>query len=215
MELNRVSEKPCPQDIIAIAINGNNRSQHCGLIYTDAANRVRLCDMQWEKELGVRTPDPAYFWTRIRLATDEISLASEFIDLIIEKHFYQKRIPYSFLHSRDGFDVTGAVRTGVGVTCATFVINVFDRLQLQLLDVSTWKPRPKQDAAFRNRIIDLALRASDQQFAQRLASENTSFRIKPWEVYGSATHTKYPVKFVQAVKLARIVSKLVRKRKSA
>jgi hypothetical protein len=130
------------------------------------------------------------------------------IELAIEKHRQQRPMPYSFI---DGFDVTGAVRTGAGVTCATFVINIFDRLKFRLLDVSTWKSRPKQDAAFRKRIIDMALSKGDIPFAMRIAREEKSFRIKPWEVYGSATHSRYPVKFVQTAKLATIVSKLVRK----
>jgi hypothetical protein len=91
------------------------------------------------------------------------------------------------------------------------VINIFDRLQLQIVDLSTWKTRPKQDAAFRQRIINYATEIGNVQLAQRLLAESKGFRLKPWEVYGSATHSRHPVRFRQAAKLANVVSKLVHK----
>jgi hypothetical protein len=84
-------------------------------------------------------------------------------------------LPYSFLYAPDGFDVTGRIRDGVGVTCATFVINIFDRLQLRIVDLSTWKPRPKQDQAFRQRIINYAIALRNVQLAQRLSAESKAF----------------------------------------
>src|SRR5262249_13956154 len=83
-----------------------------------------------------------------------------------------------FLYSPDGFDVTGRIRDGVGVTCATFVINIFDRLSLRIVDIETWKARTTQDDAFRQRIIRMATEAHQNQLAERLKAENPSFRLK-------------------------------------
>jgi hypothetical protein len=210
MELNNVSDRPCPHDIIAVAINDENSAPHCGIIFTNEVGTVQLCDMQFEHRLGVRSPPDRYFWAKVRLAVEEVLQISVFVELIIEQHD-TRPLPYSFLHVQNGFDATGRIRDSVGVTCATFVANIFEHFQLSLVDVATWKPRPKQDLAFRQRIIDFANEDGNFQLARRLATERASFRLKPWEVYGSATHSRHPVKFCQAVKLARIVSKMVRK----
>jgi hypothetical protein len=210
MQLSRISERACPPGIIAVAINGRNNEPHCGVVYTSAAGAVQLCDMQFEYQLGVGPPPQHYFWVEVRLDPEEILQVTVFVELIIEQH-NQRPLPYSFLYTPDGFDVAGRIRDGVGVTCATFVINIFDRLQLHLVDLTTWKPRPKQDAAFRQRIINYAIAIGRVQLARRLLAEHASFRLKPWEVYGSATHSRYPVRFYQAAKLAKTVSKLVHK----
>jgi hypothetical protein len=212
MELNKVSDIPCPAGIIAIAINDEPRAQHCGIIYTDQAGGLVLCDMQWEKTLGVRAAPGKYFWTRVFLTEDEVDLVSVVLDMVIQQHFAGSRLPYSTVYSSNGFDVAGRIRGGVGVTCATFVINVFEQLALKLVDTSTWRSRPKQDNAFRNRIVEQALKGGDVQFAIRIQNERAAFRIKPFEVYGSATHDDYPIRFIQATKLAKTVVKLVRRK---
>lgn len=79
------------------------------------------------------------------------------------------------------------------------------------MDLATWKTRPNQDAAFRQRIVGYAMQSDKPELARRLEAERDAFRVKPWEVCGSATHNRHPVKFRQAVKLAKIVTKLVRR----
>ena len=85
MELNRISERACPPDIIAVAINGRNKAPHCGIVYTSAAGLVHLCDMQFEHQLGVGTTPDHYFWTAVRLEPEEIMQVAEFVELIIER----------------------------------------------------------------------------------------------------------------------------------
>ena len=211
MHLRRLDEAPCPSDIIAIAINGNDKEPHCGILYTTAGNVVRLCDMKFEHLLGVRTPPPRYFWIDVKLDPVESLQIAVFIEMIIEREQFRP-LPYSFLYTPDGFDLTGQIRAGVGVTCATFIINILDHFQFKLVDLASWKRRPKQDAAFRQRIIEFAKLNGYRPLADRLRTETEMFRLKPWEVYASASHTRYPVRFCQAKKLARTLSKLLRKK---
>jgi hypothetical protein len=69
--------------------------------------------MQFEHELGVRSPPDHYFWAKVRLAVEEVLQIAEFVELIIEQH-NTRPLPYSFLHVQDGFDATGRIREGVG-----------------------------------------------------------------------------------------------------
>lgn len=210
MLLNRFSEVACPADLIAVAINRNNKEPHCGIVYPDAAGQVLMCDMQFEHQLGLRRPPNDYIWVPVRLEPEEVIQIAEFVELVIEQHRLHP-LRYSFSYAPDGFDVTGRLRDGVGVTCATFIVNIFDRLRLTFVDMGTWRSRPVQDSAFRERIVRYAVECGNLALARRLLAEHQAFRLKPWEVCGSATHNRYPVKFRQATKLAKVVSKFVHK----
>lgn len=213
MELHKISEKPCPLDIIAVAINGRSSAPHCGLIYTNSIGAVQICDMRFEDDLNVGAPPQEYFWAAVWLEREEVFQVSEFIEFVVEQHNKRRLpLPYSFVYTPDAFDVTGSIRRGAGVTCATFAINIFDRLRLRIVDLSIWRARPKQDSRFREGIIRMAIQHGFVAAAQRLTAEHPGFRLKPWEVYGSVTHPPYPVRFCQAGKLAKTVSKLLRKR---
>lgn len=210
MELRRFSQLSCPAGIIAIAINGNNAEPHCGIVYTNAAGATILCDMQYEHTLVVRQVPDHYFLAKVQLDAQEVLQIAEFVEFVIERH-KATPLPYSFIYSPNGFDITGRIRNGVGCTCATFIVYIFDHFLFQIVDLRTWKVRPKQDAAFRERIINVAIANGQQMFAARLMAERADFRLKPWELCGSGTHSRYPVRFRQATKLAKTVSKLLHK----
>ncbi len=210
MELHKNADVSCPNDIIAVAINTNEKAPHCGIVFTDESGAVQLCDMQYEHTLAVRSLSEEYFWTSVKLEFNEVLLVSEFVRFVIERS-EEHPPPYSFLYTYDGFDATGQLKDGIGLTCATFVVNILERLSLDLLDASTWKRRPIQDAAFQRRIIMYARGHGEHALANRLENEEPRFRVKPWEVCGCASHSRYPVRFRQATKLAKSVSKIVRK----
>jgi hypothetical protein len=210
MELRSFAQTPCPADIVAVAINNNEAAPHCGIVYTDANGAVRLCDMQYENTLENGDVPPHYFWAKIRLDDQEVLQVAVFVELVIQRA-KTSPLPYSTIYSPDGFDITGRIRGGVGLTCATFIVAVFDYFRFQIVDLATWRHRPKQDAAFRERIINLAVSGGENNFAARLMAEKASFRLKPWELCASATHKLYPVRFRQATKLVKTLSKLVRK----
>jgi hypothetical protein len=210
MELRKVADTPCPTDVIALAINNDNGRPHCGIVYTDAVGAVRLCDMRFEHCLSVGQLPNDFFWTRVRIDDTEAIQIAVFIEFIITRE-KQDPLPYSFVYSPNAFDVTGSIRKGTGLTCATFVVGIFDQFKLHVVEVATWRERPMQDAAFRERIIELARSDRYPGLAARLRREPKGFRLKPSELFGSATHKRYPVKFEQATKLAKTVRKLVRK----
>jgi hypothetical protein len=167
--------------------------------------------MQWEHCLGVRTPPADYFWVKVRLDDYEVSLVSTVLDMVIAQHRGGTPIRYSTVHTPNGFDTVGRIKSGVGMTCATFIMNVFDQLKFRLVEDASWKSRPNQDRKFRDRIADIALQAGPRELAERIRSETAAFRVKPYELYGSASHSRYPVKFIQAAKLAKTLTKLVRR----
>jgi hypothetical protein len=166
--------------------------------------------MQWEDTLEVRDVPARYFWALVRLEPHEVLAVCEFIELIVEK---RRRVPwpYSFIYNPEGFDATGQLRSGVGLTCATFIVGIFERLKLSIVDLTTWRERRVQDTKFRDRIIQAASENGMAHMAARLMAEKPNFRLKPWELCASATANKYPVKFVQVTKLGKTATKLIRR----
>lgn len=209
MRLQKASEVQCPTGIIALAINGDNKLPHCGIAYTAALGAVRLCDLLFEGSIRTEALPGNYYWTTVGLDAFEALQIMVFIELILERN--RSLVPYSFLYSADGFDAVGRIHEGVGFTCATFVSSIFDHFKYHLVDLTTWRARPKQDLVFRAQIIKLAERFGYKAAANRLRSEPEHFRLKPWELFGSATHNRYPVTFCQAKKFAKIVAKLLKK----
>jgi hypothetical protein len=155
MEVRKNRDQPCPSGIIAIAINSNEKAPHCGIVFTDASGSVNLCDMQYEHTLAVGPLPPRYFWTTARLEATDVILVSELLHFVIETS-KMRPPPYSFIYPAEGYDATGVLSTGAGLTCATFVLKIFERLNLEVVDVRTWKPRPIQDRAFQRRLIAYA-----------------------------------------------------------
>jgi hypothetical protein len=166
--------------------------------------------MKFENNLGVRQLPDEFFWTTVKLDPQEVLQIAVFVELVIEREKTYP-LPYSFIYTPDGFDAAGRISQGVGFTCATFVVAIFDRLKFHVVDLASWRVRPKQDARFRDRIIRLANKLGYNELAARLKTEPYDFRLKPWELCGSAAHNRYPVRFCQAKKFAKVVSKLVRK----
>jgi hypothetical protein len=211
MELNDVSDTPCPKGIIAVAINDEVDHPHCGIIFTYDDRDVVMCDMQWEDALAVRGVPQNYYWAKVPLKETQIAYVSQVLDMAIDQH-HNKPVAYSTVFTPQGFDAIGRLINGAGITCATFIVNIFERARLPMLVPSTWKSRPKQDAAFRERIAEIAEARGEFALARRIRAERAAFRIKPSEVYGSARHSQHPVKYIQAVKFARIAEKLISKR---
>jgi hypothetical protein len=213
MELNDVSDVSCPKDIIAVAINDKPHRSHCGIIFTYDDRDVVMCDMQWENRLAVHNvPRSNYYWAKVPLGETQIAYVSQVLDMVFDQH-HGKPVAYSTVFTPQGFDAIGRLMTGAGITCATFIVNLFELARLPLLVPSTWKSRPEQDGAFREYIADQAEKNFEFALARRIRAERAAFRITPYEVYGSARHTQRPVRYTQAVKFARIVQKLICKKK--
>jgi hypothetical protein len=205
MDVYRVSAAPCPQGAIAIAINPDKT--HTGVVFEDQAGNVRLCDFMSERRLAVRQTPPEYFWTQVSLRPAEVEQISAFVEMVID-HARARPLPYSFMYTRDAFDVTGGIRDGAGLTCVTFIVAIFERLKLPLVDVVTWKARPDEDEAFRATYLkEVAQR--EPEVAGRLMLEQAPFRIKPTEICGAAGGGNYPVRFARAIKLSKTLTDLI------
>jgi len=211
MEIHRANTDQCPKGAIAVAINPGHELPHSGIVYTDGNGAVRFCDLVLPGLVLVRELPGRYFWTPVDLDAAEATQVAVFVEMIARES-QGRRVSYSFIYpTTDGFDAIGRILEGVGFTCATFVSSILGHLQFHVVDITTWRLRPIQDARFRADVIEFARDNGLEDEATRLTNEPEHFRLKPSELFGSATHSRYPVKFRQATKLAKTVRKLLGK----
>ncbi len=211
LEVRRVGDTPCEGETIGIVIKGDRR--HCGIAYPTDSGNHELCDLLTDRVLKSRPIPVDHYWSPVSLRPGEVSAVAAFIERILESHA-SKALTYSLIYTANAFDVKGALIRGDGLTCATFVVAVFERLSLPIIVPSTWRARPKEDLAFQdeflaNAIRDKPKRRISPEAAMRIAQEKPNFRVKPDEVCGAAASGKYPVKFNAAIKLAKEVAAII------
>lgn len=212
LDVKRVGDAACEGHIIGIVIKANTR--HCGIAYPAESGTHEICDLLADKVLLSRPIPVDDYWAPVALSPAEVSAVAAFIERILESHA-TKAVTYSLIFTANAFDVKGAIARGDGLTCATFIVAVFERLSLPLVVPSTWRARPKEDQAFQDEYLRGAIndpnpkRRISAEAAMRIAQEKPNFRIKPAEVCGAAASGKYPVKFSSAVTLAKEVVAII------
>ena len=95
---------------------------------------------------------------------------------------------------------------GHGLTCATFIMAVFDALGLALFKVEEWKARP-EDAVWRAEIVRMLREtcSATDEHVDAILNRPAGARFRPEEVAGSVTETTVPVAFDRAQVLGRQV----------
>jgi hypothetical protein len=99
---------------------------------------------------------------------------------------------------------------GTGLTCASFIVLVFDSVHLSIIDEQTWPIDRPEDAQWRERIIALLVAtAMPAERALRIKDSQSEARVRPEEIAGAFVQTPWPVEFHKAATVAReIVAEL-------
>jgi hypothetical protein len=188
-------------DGVAIALTVNN--EHSGIYYRPRKeNKTRLCHLLNHyvlKDVEAEDSSMKYRWVENDL---HLSLKLGLIAQIknIMKFGKIKPVPYSFIDYGASFDPrTGEYQNtelGSGLTCATFILDVFTGLQIHLIDKSTWGKRD-EDEAWKNKILKMVNVHADDDHKKVLRDAEEFVRYKPSEVACSfgIEKTHWPVTF--------------------
>jgi hypothetical protein len=117
-------------------------------------------------------------------------------------------VPYAlrYNHNTRFSKITGELLLGdgVGLTCSTFVLTVFESSKVTLVDLSAWPSRPEDETRhahllqmMRDGIPHFAPPASSDHI-QRVQSELPCVRVRPEEVAASAMAASLPANFEKA-----------------
>jgi len=128
-------------------------------------------------------PSESVYWVAPDLAQEEQRILAAKVDAWLDEN--DGRIPYSVAHPggvifRD--DVWVGNEPGQGLTCATFIVALFDELGIPFIDVDTWKNRTG-DAEWAARILEM-LRPlmSPEHVAAQENRLGQAVRVRPSDV---------------------------------
>jgi len=142
-----LSNGPEDVDVVCVAIKKVDEDQnHMGLFFTDEDGEVMLLHQPWHYRDLLTCFDPSYYWfdialdpaTKIHFATICALIASE----------NPKGVPYGICFLGGNFSENGVYSPEekyAGLTCATFVAQIFASQDLEIVDISLWEGVPPDE----------------------------------------------------------------------
>lgn len=200
-----VTKKPSASDdysdvgSAAIALRDVPLGYHVGIMYGhNPKSGTRIVHLEFHHRFKDELP-PTY-WTWVPPDIDPVRLASvAAMCRLAAKHPKNRKMPYGFAFGDSGIDEKGAFFVGgssVGLTCATFVLAVFRRSGVELLDVNTWQAREEDESAWRALLVALEkVEGIDAQHIAAVKEQTKCMRYRPEEVAGASVEGPRPIAF--------------------
>ncbi|MDH0275300.1 MULTISPECIES: hypothetical protein [Stenotrophomonas] len=178
---------------LVLSLSSPERDQfHVAVFFRDEVGAVLMYgDLQWH--LRARCSEAVardrYIWVCPRLGEfDQILLASK-AKIWLENN--PDTIPYSVSHPMGGVmfkdDKWAGEAPGMGLTCATFVVALFDELGIPFIDSSSWQERDG-DAEWKSEIL-MYLRncpgVAPEHVEAQMNSLGATVRIRPSDVFAA------------------------------
>lgn len=183
---------------VAIAVVRDGQ-QHVGVLHKeDVLNEVKLGHLAWHNQLKESQPRDCYLWVDPPIPTRRARQVAARCRQILRANV--RGIPYAFSPPSDCFDVeTGSFLLGpsrVGLTCATFVLAVFDAAGLRLAEYNTWPQQRAGDAEWQQFIIEqLEESGGSAEHVALVRKEIGAVRHRPEDVAGCAASDQLPCPF--------------------
>lgn len=186
-------------DGVGVAIarpDSRYEQQHIGLLFIDADGQPKFLHLAWHYQLNKDSPDDNYLWLDTALdSINKVHLAT-FCASIFESN--PNGIPYGVCidgasFSEEGFFI--AEEKYAGMTCATFVINVFHSQGFLIIDSEKWAVR-ENDIIWQEKILEILdkhLKDKDYIDAQKQRiKQGDVARFRPEEVAIAAALSNAP-----------------------
>ncbi len=197
----------------AIAIRAiDEKQRHAGIFHVDSdAKTLQLLHLAMHCDLRNAGPSNAYLWIDPQVPAPRLRQVSAVCRQVWRSN--GRDLPFGFSPPNDCFDEkTGKFLFGptrFGLTCANFVLAVFQRAGLRLVNYETWPADRPGDKEWQTAIIQM-LRDSGLASSQHLEAmegevANAAVRYRPEEVAGAALATSLPTSFEQVVEASALV----------
>jgi hypothetical protein len=190
-----------------VAIALNRSGSHVGILHRgNVPDGVEFLHLAFDHDLRREPANPKYGWVEVEIPDARARQIAAFCRLVGDLN--PSGIPYAFSAPQGAFDELGLwnlTSLDSGLTCATFVLAVFEGARVRLTDYPTWLPR-EEDRAFQEGIVDM-LRQHGAP-ANRIAAIKANIvavRFRPLEVAASAAATEHNVAFCKAMVLAELL----------
>jgi hypothetical protein len=164
--------------------------------------------LAWHNQLKNGQPKDAYLWIDPPIPTRRARQVAARCRQILREN--TRGIPYAFSPPNDCFDIeTGGFLFGpsrVGLTCASFVLAVFDSAGVRLADYATWPQTRADDVQWQQSVIrQLEEDGAEPEHIAFINNESGAVRYRPEDVAGCAAADQLPCPFDIAEPLSQEV----------
>lgn len=185
------------EDEIINVILGCNRSiMHCGISFHHK-KVFKVLHLAWHNNLkledDLKHDMPNYYYFKNTIPRSRQKLISAMCRQIFNRDS-QQVIPYGLIYNYGTFNSQGMLKLNDlehGLTCATFVLAVFESCGIRLIDISKWKHR-ESDKEFHKLVIKNLIYRKDaddisDEHISNVKGELGCSRFRPEEVAVSST----------------------------
>lgn len=184
---------------IAIGIPDKARPHqlHTGVVYRLNRDRVQMLHLQFHHALVNDSVGSDYFMVECDFIEERLQAVSAVCRRIARRYESGKSVPYGLTPPNDAIDaLTGQYLLGpddTGLTCATFVLAIFQSAELPLIDLKSWPPADQWDRRWQRWIAGMLLQhTADKDHANAVLDEVGAGRIRPEHVAAAAIQADYP-----------------------
>lgn len=189
---------------------------HVGLAYRDGG-KGRTLHLEWHKRLADAPLDTSFGWVEPS-ADFNRSRARSLAGLcrLVATENESNSIPYGFAWPVEAFDEkTGKYKedpSRAGLTCATFVLAIFDWASMPLVDIGTWPNERPGDKEWQESIVEDLKKTNppvDQVHIEAVMKEIGAKRCRPPEVAAAFTRCPRQSTFTQVEDLSQDIANQV------
>jgi hypothetical protein len=200
-----------PQGGVGVALTLNQiNGTHVALVYR-VQGVVMFCHLAAPFDLRNHPPSLRYIWEVAALSPRLREIVGSYLRLVAANN--PNTIPYGFGYSGSYFNENGvfikANEPGAGLTCSTFIMAIYQSLEIPLLVEDSWAKRP-EDAVERQRIIEALQEAKPGLDLSTMTPFLEGVRFKPEEVAAGVIAAPPAIRFDAAQAAGAVLEKLIR-----
>ena len=197
---------------IAVQVTDPNTNQlHTATLY-QVDGKHMIGDVQWHlrsRREDARPSDRLY-WIAPALSQDEQRMLAAKADAWLDNN--AGRIPYSVADPGGvvfADDVWVGDEPGRGLTCATFIVALFDELGIPFVDVAAWQRRAGDAEWFESILSAIEGTASAEHVTAQRDRLGTAVRVRPSDVVAAGMlvdeKTELPFRFDEVGPLSAVI----------
>jgi hypothetical protein len=198
---------------LAVAIRSSRHGTHTGIIHR-AGGQLFMLDQRWHEDLGNAPCDGSCPCVIPNLLPEEINDVTGLCRLIASRREQNPADPAPYaLYRNPNTRInreTGEVLLsgGLGLTCSTFVLAVFEAARVPILDLTEWPRRPGDDDRHRALVALMRRTQVPEEHVRRVEAELPCIRVRPEEVAAAGMADVMPANHDQAERGGRWILEL-------
>jgi hypothetical protein len=187
-----------PTACAAVGLAKGTVGLHAGIVFRPSDGIGAVVHLAWHCQLEC---DPPSGWAHVVPDLDPVDL------IVIAAHCVTLRdvrpeVPYGLAFENSSFDEDGKFVSGPGesgLTCATFVLAVFDWARVRLLDQPSWQTRP-EDVTIQQRLAGYLKKTANArpEHVAAVEAEVGCVRFRSEEAAAASAMKERPIAFERA-----------------